>query len=144
MPRDQESLWARQGSAYSCPSLGPLLATLTPYLPPRLERKAMSCHPPGVRRALQGTYGYSQDRCLHGGPSVLPSVYDQDESNASILQTETGRNTCSQHVLAANLASVYIGDPTIPCHLCTASQSACQREVSAEEQASEGPSSPTL
>lgn len=47
-------------------------------------------------------------------------------------------------MLVANLAATHLGDPTVPCHLCTASQRACQREVSAEEQASEGPSSPTL
>lgn len=31
------------------------------------------------------TYCYPQDRRLHGGPFVLPAVYDQDEPDASIL-----------------------------------------------------------
>lgn len=36
------------------------------------------------------TYCYPQDRRLHGRPFVLPSVYDQDESDASVLQAEAG------------------------------------------------------
>ena len=43
-------------------------------------------HNPGT-----DTYGYSQDRRLHRRPFVLPSVYDQDEPNASILQAEMRR-----------------------------------------------------
>lgn len=101
--------------------------------PPSTQTRQKSRELPPSRHVWspRGTYGYPQDGCLHRGPFVLPSVYDQDESNASILQTETRRNTRSQHMLAADRASTDTGDPTVPCHLHTTCHSACPREVSA-------------
>jgi hypothetical protein len=65
-------------------------------------------------RAGPGTYGYSQDLHIHGSPFVLPSVYDQDKSDACILQAEMRRNP----VVSAqgSLLLPHSNDPTIPCH----------------------------